>query len=219
MTRRPFLHALLLLAALLPAGAFAADKPAPLEEGTDYVVIDGGKPFTAPVKGKVEVVEVFGYTCPHCARFQPKVSAWKKKRTAQVNFVPLAAPFGSYWTPYAKAFYAAQTLGAMDKTHDAMFLALHTDGTLPIHNATPDEIAAFYARYGVDTQQFLTAFDSPQVQQRMDDALAFIQRSGVDGTPTLVVAGKYRVTGMTLDETLRIADQLVARERAAVAKR
>ncbi len=219
MMRRPFLHALMLLA-LLPAAAFAADKPAaPLVEGTDYVVIDDGKPFAPAVKGKVEVVEIFGYTCPHCARFQPKVSAWKKKRAAQVNFVPMAAPFGSYWTPYAKAFYAAQTLGAMDKTHDAMFLALHTDGTLPIHNASADEIAAFYARYGVDTQKFLAAFDGPEVQQRMDNALAFIQRSGVDGTPTIVVAGKYRVTGMTFDETLRIADQLVARERASVAKR
>lgn len=218
MTRRPFLQSLLLLA-LLPAAALtstalAADAaPAPVA-GTDYEVIEGGQPF-APVKGKVEVVEVFGYTCPHCAHFQPQLSKWQKERARQISFVPLAAPFGGYWTPYAKAFYAAQTLGVADKTHDAMFLALHTDGSLPIHNPSTDEIAGFYARYGVDQQRFMGAYDGAQAQAKMDQAAQFIRRSGVDGTPTLVINGKYRVLGRSFDDTLRIADQLIARERAA----
>ncbi|MFC3550503.1 thiol:disulfide interchange protein DsbA/DsbL [Lysobacter cavernae] len=214
MTRRPLLLALLLLA-LLPTLALAADKPAApaLVAGTDYEVIEGGQPF-APVKGKVEVVEVFGYTCIHCAHFQSQVSAWKSRHAADVHFVPLAAPFGGGWTPYAKAFYAAQSLGLLDKSHDAMFLALHSDGSLPLRNPAPQEIAAFYAKYGADPQRFIQAYDSPAVAARMQQADAFIQRSGVEATPTLVVNGKYRVLGNSFDDVLRIADQLVARERA-----
>jgi thiol:disulfide interchange protein DsbA len=217
MSRRPFLQSLLLLA-LLPAaalvsGAMAATAaPAPVE-GTDYEVIDGGKPF-APVKGKVEVVEVFGYTCPHCAHFQPQIAKWQARNAKQVSFVPMAAPFGGFWTPYAKAFYAAQELGVATRSHDAMFLALHTDGTLPLRNPSVDEIASFYARYGVDAQRFTSTYDSAQVQARMDKAEQFIRTSGVEGTPTLVVNGKYRILGRSFDDTLRIADQLVARERA-----
>jgi thiol:disulfide interchange protein DsbA len=221
MIRRPvlrsaFLQALVLLslpAAAIFSGAVAADAPAALVEGSDYVVIDGGKPF-APVKGKVEVVEVFGYTCPHCAHFQPQVAKWQASNAKQVNFVPMAAPFGGYWTPYAKAFYAAQELGVAGKSHDAMFLALHTDGTLPLRNPSVDEIASFYARYGVDAQRFAATYDSPQVQARMEKAEAFIRSSGVEGTPTLIVNGKYRILGNSFDDTLRIADQLVQRERA-----
>ena len=167
------------------------------------------------MKGKVEVVEVFGYTCPHCAHFQPQVAKWQaRKLSKQVSFVPMAAPFGGYWTPYAKAFYAAQELGVAERSHDAMFLALHTDGTLPLRNPSVDEIAAFYARYGVDAQRFTSTYDSPQVQARMDKAAQFIRTSGVEGTPMLVVNGKYRILGRNFDDTLRIADQLVARERA-----
>ena len=212
MTRRQTLSCLL-LTALLPFAALAADAPkgAPVE-GTDYEVIEGGAPF-APVKGKVEVVEVFGYTCPHCAHFQPQVSAWARRNAKAVSFVPLAAPFGGSWQPYAKAYYAAQALGVAEKSHDAMFLALHTDGTLPLRNATQEEIAPFYARYGVDATKFAAAYDGAAAAQRMEQAGQFIRRSGVESTPTLVINGKYRVVGHDFAETLRIADALIARER------
>jgi protein dithiol oxidoreductase (disulfide-forming) len=213
MTRRPLLRSLLLIA-LLPFAALAADAPrtAPVE-GTDFEVIEGGAPFAAPVKGKVEVVEVFGYTCPHCAHFQPQISAWARKNAKTVNFVPLAAPFGGSWQPYAKAYYAAQVLGVAEKSHDAMFLALHTDGSLPLRNASQEEIAPFYARYGVDAARFAAAYDGAAAAQRLEQAGQFIRRSGVESTPTLVINGKYRIVGRDFDDTLRIADALVARER------
>jgi len=211
MTRRPLLRSLLLFA-LLPFAAIAAAPQPALVEGTDYEVIEGGIPF-APLKGKVEVVEVFGYTCPHCAHFQPVVSAWAKKNAKTVNFIPMAAPFGGSWQPYAQAYYAAQVLGLADKTHDAMFKALHTDGTLPMRNATSGEIAPFYARYGVDPAKFQATYDSAEVAARVTKAEQFIRRSGVEGTPTLVINGRYRVVGHDFNDVLRIADQLIARER------
>src|SRR5688500_6235588 len=102
---------LLLLLALLPAvaGAAPAAAPAPVE-GKDYVVIPDGKPF-APLNGKVEVVEVFGYTCIHCAHLEPIISAWKRKQPSYVRLTPVPAAFGGYWIPYARAYYAAEVLG------------------------------------------------------------------------------------------------------------
>lgn len=208
----------LLLLALLPFASMAAGKPAaptgpaPIA-GTDYVEIDGGQPY-APVAGKIEVVEVFGYTCPHCAHFQPLLTAWKARQAADVKLTPVAAPFGGYWVPYAKAFYTAETLGVLGQTHEAMFLALHTDGSLPIHDASTGEIAGFYARYGVDPQRFTATFSSPAIVARLNGANQFILRSGVDATPTLVVNGKYRVLGKNFEDSLRIAGHLIARERA-----
>jgi len=61
--------------------------------GTDYVVIEGGQPFQ-PATGKIEVVEIFGYVCPACARFQPLVGSWKAGLPADVNFVYVPAGFG-----------------------------------------------------------------------------------------------------------------------------
>ena len=200
----------LLLLLLLPLLAHAATPVA----GVDYVEIPGGKPF-APLKGKVEVVEVFGYTCIHCAHFEPQLAAWKKRQPAHVRFTPVPAAFGGYWMPYARAYYAAQQLGVLGKTHEAMFKALHEQGSLPIQNASNQEIAAFYARYGANPKVFAATMDSPAVEAQLQRSRQFVQAAGIEGTPTLVVNGKYRVTARTLDDALRITDYLVAREHAA----
>ncbi len=218
MSRRTFLAAALATAsAFLLAPALAANAPIPVAEGVNYVVIPDGKPF-APVKGKVEVVEVFGYTCPHCAHFEPKISAWKASHAKDVNFVPLAAPFGGYWMPYAKAFYTAQELGVANRTHAAVFKAVHEDGLLPRNGATAGELATFYAGYGVDPARFTQLFDGATIEAKMERARDFIMTSGVDGTPTLVINGKYRIINSSLDEALQVADALVALEKKQAGK-
>jgi len=198
-----------------PAGPIVPPTgPAPVA-GTDYVEIAGGQPFQ-PGTGKIEVVEVFGYTCPHCASFEPLVSAWKAKLPADVQFTPVAAPFGGYWTPYAKAFYTAEAMGLVGKTHDAMFRAIHVERSLPVQPLpTPEQIAGFYAKYGANPQQFISTMSSFAVDAKLKRAEQFITRSGVDSTPVIVVDGKYRVTAKSLEDTLRIAEHLVAQERAA----
>ncbi len=208
----------LLLIALLPLAALAA-KPAALPKGpapvvdVDYVVIDGGRPY-APVKGKIEVAEVFSYTCGHCADFETVLRPWKAKLAADVTFAPVAAPMGGRWMPYARAFFAAQTLGLVDKTHEAMFRALHVDGTLPLNRPTTEEIASFYAGHGASAPRFVAAMASPAVEAKLQRARDFMVRSGVDETPALIVNGKYWVIGRPSDR-LRIVDHLIARERAA----
>lgn len=210
------LPVLITLLALLPATALAAGPSAPAPvEGQDYVVIPDGKPF-APLAGKVEVVEVFGYTCIHCANLEPSIAAWRKKLPRDVRFTPVPAAFGGYWIPYARAFYAAQQLGVQERTHQAVFDALHKVGSLPIQNASADEIAGFYAGQGVDRAKFAAALRGPQVDERLARARDWVLAAGVEGTPSLIVNGKYRVIGgRSYDDRLRIVDQLIARERAA----
>lgn len=207
------LPVLIILLALLPATTLAAPAPAPLVEGQDYVVIPDGKPF-APAKGKIEVAEVFGYTCIHCAHFEPTLAAWKKTLPRDVQLTPVPAAFSGYWVPYARAFFAAQQLGVQARTHQAVFDALHKSGSLPIQNASIDEIASFYASQGVDRAKFIAALRGPVVDAQLTKARDWVAAAGVEGTPTVIVNGKYRVTGgRTYTDMLKIADRLVARER------
>lgn len=191
--------------------------PAPVE-GTDYEVIPNGQPF-APVPGKVELVEVFNHVCPACASFQPLVSAWKKTLPADVEFVYVPALFGGAFDTYARVFYAARALGAEDNSHDALYSAIHVDRTLKGERGrdTPQDIARFYQAYGVDPTQFVETMGSFAVETKLNQAKQFAQRSGVQGTPTLIVAGKYRVTGRTREDQVRTANQLIERERQAMA--
>jgi thiol:disulfide interchange protein DsbA len=192
----------------------AADGLVP---GRDYVDIAGGMPY-APRAGTVEVVEVFGYTCPHCAHFEPMLEAWKARQPADVNLVRVAAPFGGWWQPFAKGYYAAQSLGLVEKTHAAMFDAIHVQKALPTPPtiATDKQVAGFYRQHGADPVAFEQRMNSPEVAQELKRAGAFLERSGADSTPTMVVDGRYRVIGQSPEDTLRIVDALVARERAAL---
>ena len=197
-----------------PVGVAPPSGPAPVA-GKDYVEIPGGQAF-APVAGKVEVAEVFGYTCPHCAQFQPLIDSWKGKQPADVNVISVPAAFGGYWVTYARAFFAAETLGVLDKSHDAMFNALHVARSLNLQS-TPEEIGKFYAQYGVDPKTFASTMKGFAVETKLNRAKQFAMRSKIEGTPSLVVNGKYLVS---VDERgyeamFNTIDHLVARERAS----
>ncbi|MFT3763627.1 MAG: thiol:disulfide interchange protein DsbA/DsbL [Pseudoxanthomonas sp.] len=200
----------LLLSALLPfAAAASADAPV---EGQDYEVIANGQPFAPSLDGKVEVAEVFSYGCIHCAHFQPLVDEWKKKQPAWIRFTPVPAPLSSAWLPYARAYYAAQNLGVLARTHAAVFKALHETGSLPRQNPSAGELATFYADYGVKPDAFVKEFSGARVDAQLKQAEAFVMRSEAFTTPMLIVNGKYRVLGRSFEDTLRIADALARRE-------
>jgi thiol:disulfide interchange protein DsbA len=203
-----------------PADATTTGATAPaaaipgLVAGTVYAVIPGGQPFE-PRNGKFEVVGVFGYWCHHCAEFQPQVEAWKQKLPADVRVTYVPAAFGREWVPYAHAFYAADAMGLVDRSHDAVFHAIHIEQSLPGEGKEPDEqaIAKFYGKYGVDPKVFADAMHSFTIDAKLARAKQFMVDSGVEGTPTLIVDGKYRVLGKSYEDQLRITDALIAQER------
>lgn len=213
------------LLALAPALALAqspAPSPMPASAdaprlGIDYEVM----PIPAPTygKGKIEVAEVFSYGCIHCAHFQPLVTAWKKKLAKDVRFEYVPADFGGAWHTFALAYFAADKLHVVDKTHDAVFRAVHEQHVLA--GTEPADIAAMYGNLGVDAGKFLAAMNDPALQARLDHARQFALATGIEGTPTLIVAGHYRISA-TADRgfagMLATADYLVGLERAAAKK-
>ncbi|MBN8225261.1 MAG: thiol:disulfide interchange protein DsbA/DsbL [Xanthomonadales bacterium] len=192
----------------------APQGPAPVA-GVDYVQIANGQPLQ-PGTGRIEVAEVFGYTCPHCAHFEPELQAWKKRQAADVALVQVPAPFGGSWDPYARAYYAAEALGVLAQSNEAMFDAIHVKRTMPVGpNVGAAELAPFYAQYGVDAKRFADTYNSFGVDAKINRARQFAVKSGVESTPSIVVNGKYRVTVDQdgFGKMLQTVDWLVAQER------
>ena len=175
-----------------PAETAAAAAAAPARQwqlGADYFLIDPRVPTTTG--DKVEVVEVFSYACPHCAHFQPTMEELKTKLPANAQLVLLPAVFNPQWEPFARAFYTAHTLGLLDKTHNALFEALHTQHQ-PLYSI--DALASnFYANYGADPKTFLSTANSFVIDSQIANGDRLVKSYGVGSTPTLIVNGKYRV--------------------------
>jgi thiol:disulfide interchange protein DsbA len=205
------LRVLALLGGLLLASACTAQSsaPAPYTEGAEYVTLPGPHQRYSH-DGKVEVAEVFSYGCIHCAKFAPIAEKLRKQLPPGVKFQLVPAPFNAEWLPFARAYYAANKLGVVERTHLQLFVAKFTQN-YPLNSM--DELADFYARNGVDRAEFMRIATSDEATATLKSDLALIQRWQVDGTPTLVVNGKYRVaTVHSEDEMAAVALWLAKRE-------
>lgn len=199
-----------------PASEKAAAPRTEFVEGRDYIAID--PPVQTRSGKQIEVVEVFGYSCPHCANFAPYLNRWAKEQKPDVKLELVPAAFGGIWDAYARVYYTAVTMGVADLTHDALFEALHAE-RIPVRNM--DDIAGFYAGHGVDKAQFMSTIESFPVGDKVSDARQRVLAYGVDGTPTMVVAGKYRVLAPReggFSRLLEVVDFLVAKEREEQAR-
>ena len=207
------LRVFVLFSGLLLTSACTAQSaaPAPYTEGSEYVTLPAPHQRYSDA-GKVEIAEVFSYGCIHCAQFAPLAEKLRESLPKGVVFKLVPASFSPEWLPYARAYYAANKLGVVERTHLALFKAKFGEH-YPI--GSMDELADFYARQGVDRAAFLAAATSPAATAKLKSDLSLIQHWGVDATPSVVVNGKYRVTGVhTLQELADVASWLAKRELA-----
>ena len=209
--RNLILSAALVTASLFGMTAQAADVP--LEAGKTYVELTNPVPVSVP--GKIEVVELFWYGCPHCYAFEPTINPWAEKLPSDVNFKRIPAMFGGPWDAHGQLFLTLEAMGVEHKVHNAVFDAIQKQGK---RLTKPDEMADFVATQGVDKDKFLATFNSFAIQGQIKQAKELAQKYGVQGVPTLIVNGKYRFdlgTAGGPDAVLNVADQLIAKERAA----
>jgi protein dithiol oxidoreductase (disulfide-forming) len=204
--------ALLLLGSVGAAQAQSPPDGGPAEPvaGTDYVEIPNGSPLE-PAEDQVVVEEFFNYICPACNAFEPSFLAWQGKLPPYVKVVHIPASFRADFTQYARAYYAAESFGLVERTHAAVYEAIHRARTLPAEGDRPDEekIAAFYAKHGVAADEFLAAMRSFGTATKIGRATQHMQKSKVASTPSLVVNGRSHA------DMLRIATYLIEKERAA----
>jgi protein dithiol oxidoreductase (disulfide-forming) len=209
------------LTLLLPGLSHAQSPSNAPRVGIDYTIISTPQPTFTVVPGKIEVAEVFSYACPACSRLQPQVTDWKKTLPNDVNFIYVHSVGQGAWERFARGFYAAEIKKIQPRTHADIFEAVFTKQTLS-HNASLEEIAKFFAGYGVEEKNFLAIMNSPSVTAKTNKSKQFTIRTGANSTPTFIVAGKYRLQ-TTQDRgpqgLFSTINFLVAKERALLASR
>ncbi len=139
---------------------------------------------------KIEVVEMFWYGCPHCFKLEPSVKKWRKTIPQDVLFTSIPAAFNERWAIHARAFFAAESLGLHDATHEVLFKALHEQGR---RLNTEDALVRFFASEGIDGDKFRKTMRSREVKAKVNMAKSLGKRYGLTGVPSLIVDGQYRV--------------------------
>jgi len=191
-------------------GALIATQAWAFEEGIDYDEL--GKPQPTESGEKVEVLEVFMYSCPHCFHLEPTIDKWLAKAPENVAFRRMPAVFGPKVEPHARAFYAAEMMGVGDKLHMPLFRALHEQKK---HIFDEDALVAFAEEQGIDGEEFRKTYNSFYVNMKVRRAQEMVKRYGVDGVPSVIINGKYRTSPSQTGgrgEMVEVIDYLVAAE-------
>lgn len=184
-------------------------------EGQDYLAINPAQPTRDD--SKVEVVEVFGYACPHCKSFQAFIHPWSEEIPEHVDFRRMPVIFGPSWEPLARAYYVADILDKVDEVHAPIFKALHEERRNLIN---PTEMKDFFAKYDVTPEQFESTSRSFAVENQIARSNRMARAYQVRGTPSVVVNGKYivssRETNGSYEKLLEVVDFLIEKEHAAM---
>ena len=214
MKRRDFsLTAASVAAASMSLPMQGALAQAKFKEGKDYVKLRTPVNSEAPA-GKVEVIEFFWYSCPHCNAFEPEFEAWAKKapKNLQIHRVPVA--FNNTFIPQQKIYYTLETMGLIPDMHEKVFRAIHVE-----HQRlnTDDDIFAFMAKQGVDMAKFKEIYGSFSVANQVRKATQLQDAYGVEGVPAMGVAGKYYTDGTragSMTNVLQVVEYLAAQTKA-----
>ena len=202
-----------LLCLLVMPMVACAQSGDPYQEGEHYAELS--KAVATSDASKIEVVELFWYGCPHCYALEPAVESWKEQMPADVKFVRMPAVLNKTWEIHARAYYAAQALGVLKKTHQPLFDALHTKRQSLF---SQDTLAAFYAQYGVAEADFNKAFKSFPVSGQISRVSKAQREYRTTGVPEVIVNGKYKVSGTMkagASGLFDVVDFLIEKERAA----
>lgn len=172
--------------------------------GRDYKLIDPPQPVSAG--NKVEVLEFFFYGCSHCYHLHPFLSAWEKKKPADADLQLVPVIFRDEWEPMARTYYALEGMGQIGKLHDPLFEAWNVFNKYLTSEA---QAAEFVASRGVDRAKFSAAYNSFAVGSKVMRGKQMLQSYGIRGTPTIVVDGRYLITGLQPEDTIRVLDEVI----------
>jgi thiol:disulfide interchange protein DsbA len=198
--------------ALLAALCLTLAAPLALaaEAGKDYAAVAPAQPTDS--KGKIEVVEFFAYTCPHCFELEPELAAWAKKLPRNVVLKRMPVIFNDSWEPMARAYFALDALGAVDKLHGEVFNAVHIQDKDLTH---PEDFYDWGAKQGLDRAKLKAAYESFSTDTKVSRARQMQRAYKLAGVPSLAINGKYLTSPSMAGgygKTLKVVSELIQKE-------
>lgn len=197
---------------LAQASSEEAAREWQFKENQDYRRLVPTQP-TVGGADKIEVAEVFMYSCPHCYTLDAEINRWSAELDPAVRFVRIPAIFNRVAQVHAQMFYTAEllasngTLKEPANFHEAVFAEFHRRNNRLL---SEDSIARLFARFGVPAADFEKSWNSFYVNQKMNTAQDLTRRYGVTAVPAVVVNGKYQVDNRA--GMFDIIDELLIRE-------
>ena len=189
-----------------------AQGPFKFVAGKDYMKLDRAVP-TETEAGKIELIEFFWYSCPHCNAFESTFGQWVKSAPKDVVVRRIPVAFRDDFAPQQRLYFALEAMGLLEKLHVKVFQALHVEKLTLNTDAT---ILAWVEKQGVDKNKFADTAKSFGVASKLKRAVQLQNDFKIEGVPSLGVAGKFYTDGTlagSMERALQVAESLLGQVR------
>lgn len=193
------------------AAAHAQDT-SPVRVNVDYRLIEQ----QAVAGPRIEVIDFFWYGCPHCYTFQPALEDWIKRMPSDVSLRRIPAILRDNWAPHARIYYTLEALGEVERLHQAVYHGYHVQ---ELHMSKPEVMLQWAEKHGIDGRLWTEAYNSAAVSQKVQQAKELTADYNVQGTPSLVVDGRYLTSPAMARSEARMIPVLEELVRIARARR
>jgi len=170
---------------LAQADTTAAPRNWQYKEGEHYTRMIPTQP-TVGGADKIEVAEVFMYSCPHCYDLESFINEWAKDKDPNVRLVRIPAIFNQLALMHAQLYYTEFYLAQSGKLKDQVafremvFEEFHRRGN---RLTSEDAIRRLFTRAGVSDEDFNRTWGSFEVNQALRVAQDLARRYGIDSVP------------------------------------
>ncbi len=210
MKRRLFSTAMLSVTTLM--GTASAWAQQAFRSGKDYITLE--RPVaTEAGSGKIEVLEFFWYSCPHCNQFEPAFEQWDKNAPKDVVVRRVPVAFRDDFVPQQRLYYTLEAMNLVEKMHIRVFTAIHGEKLMLNSDAA---VLAWAEKQGIDKVKFAETYKSFGVATKAKRAVQLQNDFKIEGVPSLGVAGRFYIDGTlagSMPRALQVADALIAQTR------
>jgi thiol:disulfide interchange protein DsbA len=191
----------------LTGSAFAQDG-----EGQAYVTLPVQTKFLGPET--TEAAMFFWYGCGGCFRVTKAVAERGEGWPRGATLMRIPALGNQVWTFHGQIYLALEAMGAPQETHLAVFDAFQNKHLRVMERG---DLPALVKVLGIDGAAFMRAFDSAEVQAKLEEARRVSAAYGINMVPAMVVDGQYKFDLGTVggpDDFIRLAEELIAKSAA-----
>jgi len=160
--------------------------------------------------GKVRMVVFFDFYCPHCYEFDSNtIPQLKQKYGDKLEVEYVAYPLRSESLVPIQAYELAREYDAStgERMRGAIFEAVYVDGA---NLGDPVVLKGIAAELGMDPEGLEGSIISGEMIEKIKENVARGDRYDLEGTPTVVLDGQYRVDDLEIENLKKIMDGLLA---------
>jgi thiol:disulfide interchange protein DsbA len=185
----------LLLALVAGSGAAQSDRGlVALSEGKNFRTI-AQQPLADATR--IEVIDFFFYGCPFCNDMRSMLESWRKQLPQDVVFRRVPTVRRDSWAPLARTYYTLEALGEVERLHEEVYKGYHDQ---ELSMSRPEVMAVWAQRHGIDRSRWLAVYESDAVTRKVEQARKLTEAYDIQGTPSLVVDGRYLTSGGMTDD-------------------